>query len=232
MAVDEALLESAGERGTLTLRCYEWSEPTVSLGYFQALAERFHHAPSAKCPLVRRTTGGGAIVHDRELTYSLVAPANAPLVRDARSLYGVIHGALVDVLAARGICAELARPAKRPTSDPAADPFLCFQRRAEGDVLFAGHKIGGSAQRRHRRAILQQGSILLAASCAAPELPGLNDLAERPILPTQLSEQLWTRLGQLLGLRWTRGGLTSAEMERTVSSRAGRFSAAAWTGRA
>ena len=78
MALDEALLESAAERGSATLRFYRWSEPTLSLGYFQDYAERDSHAASRNCALVRRQTGGGAILHDRELTYSLAIPRAHP----------------------------------------------------------------------------------------------------------------------------------------------------------
>ncbi|HEY1784986.1 MAG TPA: lipoate--protein ligase family protein, partial [Pirellulales bacterium] len=71
MAVDEALVDDAAERGTCWLRFYGWSEPTLSLGYFQGHAERLVHRPSRHCPLVRRASGGGAILHDAEITYCL-----------------------------------------------------------------------------------------------------------------------------------------------------------------
>ena len=74
MAVDEALLETAASLGVPTLRFYQWQEPTMSLGYFQEYADRLRHAASAGCPTVRRASGGGAIMHDRELTYSLAVP--------------------------------------------------------------------------------------------------------------------------------------------------------------
>src|SRR5687767_13677741 len=73
MAVDEALLASAAA-GVATLRFYTWSQPTLSLGYFQHAHQRDAHAASRSCPLVRRASGGGAILHDRELTYSLAVP--------------------------------------------------------------------------------------------------------------------------------------------------------------
>jgi len=76
MGVDEALLESAARNGCVTLRFYEWSPATLSLGYFQTTADRQQHAPSRDCATVRRFSGGGAILHDHELTYSLAVPAN------------------------------------------------------------------------------------------------------------------------------------------------------------
>ncbi|HSQ54269.1 MAG TPA: lipoate--protein ligase family protein, partial [Gemmata sp.] len=72
MAGDETMLESASERGIATLRFYTWTEPTLSLGYFQPAADREQLSP---VPWVRRSTGGAGIVHHRELTYSFALPA-------------------------------------------------------------------------------------------------------------------------------------------------------------
>src|SRR5690242_18095105 len=83
MAIDEALLESAAGGGPLTLRFYQWSEPTLSLGYFQRYEDRSLHPASLDCPIVRRPTGGGAILHDKELTYSLALPGK--LARSRRA---------------------------------------------------------------------------------------------------------------------------------------------------
>lgn len=104
MAVDEALLAqaAAGELGAV-LRFYQWSPATLSLGYFQRYAERVEHPPSEHCAIVRRASGGGAILHDRELTYSLVLPAGHPLAARAEPLYRAVHQALIDVLATRGL---------------------------------------------------------------------------------------------------------------------------------
>jgi hypothetical protein len=86
MAVDEALLLDAIEDGSATLRFYQWSEPTLSLGYFQRYADRNQHHASRNCAIVRRQSGGGAILHDRELTYSLVLPPGHPLGRNPNGL--------------------------------------------------------------------------------------------------------------------------------------------------
>ena len=111
MAVDETLLEVAGQADRPVLRFYGWSSPTLSLGYFQGLGERWQHAASASCPLVRRATGGGAILHDRELTYSFVVRDEG--IGGHRALYDAFHETLVEVLATWGIVGavgdELAR---------------------------------------------------------------------------------------------------------------------------
>jgi lipoate-protein ligase A len=188
MAVDEALLESVARGGPATLRFYEWREPTLSLGYFQALADRDQHSASRSRPLVRRASGGGAILHDRELTYSIAIPLASRFGRAAYDLYTHVHQSLIETLAGVGVRAILhggtgtlhVASDARDTSAQPATPFLCFQRRTAGDVV-AGHrfadKIAGSAQRRQRGVMLQHGSILLARSTWAPELPGIAELA-------------------------------------------------------
>jgi lipoate-protein ligase A len=173
MAVDEMLLEAAAETGTATLRFYRWTPATLSLGYFQNAADRASHAASADCPVVRRASGGGALVHDAEVTYSLSLPTGHPLAADPETLYRRVHGSLVRLLGDLGFAAQLNERTVVPLG---REPFLCFERRATGDVLVGVHKICGSAQRRRRGAILQHGGVLLGRSTAAPGLPGLAEL--------------------------------------------------------
>ena len=171
MAVDEVLLEDA-ESGVATLRCYGWSKPTLSLGYFQRTAGRADHPASLVCPLVRRASGGGAILHDAELTYSFAAPIADRLGASAAGLYEAIHGAIVETLARFAVVAN----AFPGPAEEAASSFLCFQRRAAGDLMVGQSKIVGSAQRRHRQAILQHGSVLLGASRFARSCRGSRNL--------------------------------------------------------
>ena len=166
MAVDEVLLESAAS-GITTLRFYQWQEPTLSLGYFQFLADRQKHPASRDCPVVRRSTGGGAILHDQELTYSFSCPVQGI---DTQQFYQDIHRSLCVVLASFQVRARLwdATPGSSQES-----PFLCFQRRSPGDMVSGDVKIVGSAQRRRRGALLQHGSVLLRTSRHAPELSSI-----------------------------------------------------------
>ena len=106
MAVDEMLLERAQEQAAACLRFYGWSEPTLSLGYFQTYADRQEHPPSLPCAAVRRLTGGGAIVHDAELTYSIVLPGTHPLAAHRDELYQAVHGCLIEALERLGITAR------------------------------------------------------------------------------------------------------------------------------
>lgn len=229
MAVDEALLESAAG-GTTTLRFYQWSEPTLSLGYFQPLAARQQHAASQDSPLVRRASGGGAILHDQELTYSFAAPIRERFAQTVERLYYAFHESLLETLAELGVTAELCLP-ERSQQAPSREPFLCFQRRTKGDVLCAGQKICGSAQRRQRGAVLQHGSVLLRQSAAAPELAGVLQLSGVEIAASTLAS-LWTlRLTQQLGISLAPASLLPEEQTRVANYHEARFAASDWTQR-
>jgi lipoate-protein ligase A len=197
MAVDQALLASANSDGQVTLRFYRWAPATLSLGFFQYAEQRREHSASSNCPLVRRTTGGGAILHDRELTYSLCVPCTNRLSDAHQELYLHVHGALIEALRDWGIEASLHAGRER-TSQSA--PFLCFQRRSPGDIVLSGVKICGSAQRRLNAAILQHGSILISGSEHAPELPGVREASGLDVPVDLLQRRLTERLGQRLQL--------------------------------
>jgi lipoate-protein ligase A len=220
MAVDELLLADAIELGVPTLRFYQWSEPTLSLGYFQPYADRATHTASQACAVVRRQTGGGAILHDRELTYSLALPAAHRLARRAPDLYRAMHEAFIAAIASCDPTGQSAAQLRVRGHDAAVtdEPFLCFQRQAAGDVVFqrkAGTgiapsttgtepgrtpvwKVLGSAQRRHRGALLQHGSLLWNASPAAPELAGLKDLCSLTVEFDELTAAVSKEVAVLL----------------------------------
>ena len=229
MAVDEALLTSASESGQVTLRFYRWKEATLSLGYFQSHAQRMMHPASARCPLVRRATGGGAIVHHHELTYSFVAPLSDRLSADAEGLYCSFHETLIDTLGIFGVDAYLCQPVTSLPRDQ--EPFLCFQRRAKGDVLCGAFKITGSAQRRHGGAVLQHGSVLLMQSPQAPELPGVAELAGRVLTTVELATAWTPALASRLGVQFERGALTPAESGMAATVEREKFASAGWNER-
>lgn len=239
MAVDEALLEAAATKGQPTLRFYQWQEPTLSLGYFQEYEDRRLHEASAGCPTVRRSSGGGAILHDRELTYSLAVPEGHPLVADRLRTYRVIHESLIETLSDWGIEATLytcgMADADRKHSQSGAavplgrQPFLCFQRRSLGDVLAGGVKIAGSAQRRRRGAVLQHGSVLLARSAAAQELDGLEERTGKLIAADKLIEAWSARLAEVLTVEWSVSALSGDDQCRAAALDSEKYSTAAWT---
>ncbi|MEX2168491.1 MAG: hypothetical protein WD851_04225 [Pirellulales bacterium] len=240
MAADEVLFGSAAEQGIASLRFYRWDVPTLSLGYFQRYAEREAHSYSHSCPAVRRSTGGGAILHDRELTYSLALPRDNPLAANPDRLYNLVHVSLIIALnekfgAKSSVCVQLCESAR----SEGPQPFLCFQRRGQNDVVLAERsnsvvgewKIAGSAQRRRRGAVLQHGSVLLAKSSFAPELPGISDLTGQQIEPFELSDRWTARLSDELGLSMKPQPITAAEADfanRTVTEK---FASSLWTNR-
>jgi lipoate-protein ligase A len=227
MAVDEALLETAATSGQATLRFYQWQEPTLSLGYFQSLDDRQEHPTSQSCAVVRRASGGGAILHDRELTYSIAMPQPSGRLSEARHLYELCHQTLIATLAEYGISAALYRNCSSLRTDDHKDnvPFLCFQRRTCFDVVIGNTKIAGSAQRRRRGAVLQHGSVLLGHSPQAPELPGIQDTVGISMTPADLAQRWTPRLAQSLQLAVTSGSLLAAERERANVLSLRRFAA-------
>jgi lipoate-protein ligase A len=227
MAVDEALLESAADGGNFSLRFYRWLEPTLSLGYFQQYNDRLQHSASLNCPAVRRATGGGAILHDREITYSVAVPPGHRLAIKHLALYETIHAVLIDILAGCGIHARLCL-GEGPERDR-SQPFLCFQRRSPGDVLLSDVKIAGSAQRRCRGAVLQHGSVLLSRSTTAPELPGLAEVAEISLSFDQLVQAWSSKLAKTLSIQFQPGILTDSEQHRAIILEREKYDSTEWT---
>lgn len=212
MAYDEALLEAALQEALCCVRIYRWAEPTLSLGYFQSfdqhLRQRF-----AGLPVVRRLSGGGALIHHHEITYSLVVPAGHPLAHAPTRLYEEAHQAVISLLCQRGIAARLRGQAT------AANPFLCFGRGDPRDVLVADHKVLGSAQRRRRGAVLQHGALLLRRSPYAPDFPGIADLV--PSITESDLDSLDSAMGQAIAERLGRPRvIQAADLPASVRVRA------------
>ncbi|MBN1436029.1 MAG: lipoate--protein ligase family protein [Sedimentisphaerales bacterium] len=162
MAVDEAILNSVNDHtAPPTLRFYQWDQPTISLGYFQKFAEvADQHSDVARLPVVRRQTGGGAILHDDELTYSLVLPLDLGNQHtDIEKLYGIVHDSFIQSLAWFGINAEYRGGDDRGNAQ--RGPFFCFARTHRLDLVVGPDKLLGSAQRRMKNAVLQHGSLII-----------------------------------------------------------------------
>ncbi len=231
MAVDDALLESAGQGGAATLRFYQWQPATLSLGYFQKFAARDEHPPSSQIPVVRRATGGGAIVHDRELTYSFATPIRNRFSSESQDLVRLFHESLVAAFCDLGVHAAICGDIARKTS---AEPFLCFQRRNPLDIVIATDKVVGSAQRTRHGVLLQHGSILLARSSFAEELPGVMDVSKANAQgPTfdhiELASRWSKRLGEQLDLKLIASSLPQSERTRATSVEQQRFANDTWT---
>lgn len=178
MAIDQALLAQASREQRPIVRIYRWQEPTLTLGYFQEYAAREKHAESLPLAVVRRASGGGAIVHHHDWTYSICVPSSllSSNIGASKPVYDTLHGAAIKWLSNYGIEAKQF-DAKTCSSNSAAEcRFLCFERRSEGDLVVGDTKVLGSAQRRKYDSLLQHGSLLLSKSDFAPSLNGLFEL--------------------------------------------------------
>jgi lipoyl(octanoyl) transferase len=162
MATDHALLDRASETAAdeAVLRIYAWERPTLSFGLHERSRIPREAFVAQGADAVRRPTGGRALLHHREVTYSVTAPvpADAPAVGLGES-YREINALLRGALARLGVMAEEA-PRRGRASAPDGAP--CFAEPNVGELVVDGRKLVGSAQRRDARALLQHGSILLA----------------------------------------------------------------------
>ncbi len=161
MAVDEAVLEAAGSGDSLpTLRLYAWEPACLSLGYAQPVRDvdldRLH---ARGWDLVRRPTGGRAVLHVDELTYSVTGPLEEPrLAGTVLESYNRLAAALTQALCTLGLPVQVqehAKPAGR-TANP-----VCFEMPSTYEITIGGKKLVGSAQARRKGGVLQHGSLPL-----------------------------------------------------------------------
>lgn len=183
MAVDELLLAHAADTGECIFRVYGWSEPTLSFGRNQRALGLYEprRLADAGITAVRRPTGGRALLHHREITYSVAAPT---VTASLRAAYLDLNALVVDGLRRLGIAVEIAGEMARAIPP---GPLPCFDAPSPGEITAAGRKLVGSAQWRTERALLQHGSILLAddqsrlpslASVPLPRVPAPATLTE------------------------------------------------------
>ncbi|MBI3456887.1 MAG: lipoate--protein ligase family protein [Candidatus Rokubacteria bacterium] len=244
MAIDEALLRSriAGD-GRPTLRFFGWAPPTVSLGYGQPVDGRIDLAACARLGvgLVRRPTGGSAILHESpasEVTYSVAARAgDFPGGDDLLETYRILATALAAGLARLGVQAEVV-PRVRGAGAPS--PTFCFARTGAYEIAVAGKKLVGSAQRRQGGALLQHGSILLDADPGrlGAVFPGVVEpmsgvttaavVLGRRVGFDEVVGALTAGFGEALG-PLVPGGLSLAERELATRLVTEKYASDAWT---
>jgi len=160
MAIDEAIFIGREKLALpATLRFYGWRPAAVSIGYFQRIEDLcLEEYKRQKLTIVRRFTGGGAILHRNEITYSLACPTNEFIAfSNIKETQQLVHQAIILALQSLRINAQLKR---KQTKKPA--PYFCFVNPAKDDVVEDGQKIVGSAQRRRKRAFFQHGSIKIS----------------------------------------------------------------------
>lgn len=162
MAVDEAILESVSSKMQFpTLRLYDWFPYTLSLGHAQHVADvNISTLQDHNWTLVRRPTGGRAILHADEMTYSVCAPLDDPSIGGGvLESYQKISNALLLALEIIGINAESKQ--KKPSDSTLSQDPVCFQFPSDYEITYKEKKLIGSAQARKKNGVLQHGTIPL-----------------------------------------------------------------------
>jgi lipoate-protein ligase A len=198
MAVDEELLARAQAGDEMpVLRFYGWTPPAVSLGRFQKVENAVDTDACKRLgfDIVRRITGGRAVLHYHELTYSIISRTDNPLfLPDVLGTYKTIAAGLIAGLKNLGIHADMvsrlgrhAALVKKGTRDPS-----CFSSPSWYEILVRGKKIVGSAQRRVTGAFLQHGSVLIGydPSLEAQVIPGSGALEAATCIERELGRDV------------------------------------------
>ena len=208
MALDEALLLSPDDQPVL--RFYTWEPDALSLGYFQRWAriDERHHAST----VVRRLTGGGAIHHANELTFSIAARLDHPLYRGpVGDSYARIHGILAHALADFGIEARLRE--ERSVASDRSDTSMCFHESTPLDLIWDERKGVGSAQRRSGGRVLHHGSIKLGTTPLEGDVAQVWNHAG-DLGPKELARRIMASFEELEGTGFEASEPTAAEHER------------------
>ena len=253
MAVDEALLLSyeAGQSPP-TLRVYTWFSPTLSLGYAQNVEKEVDVAACRQhgVSLVRRPTGGRAVLHDQEATYSVVMPLRlSDREASITEHYHRIGLALAAALRHTGLAVRLERPSVLAAAPRSASP-ACFAAMSRYELSATGRKLVGSAQKRGRRSLLQHGSIPLSMdrqrlfAClrvpadrrtqllreAYASMVAVNEVAPAPLNAAALHRALRQGFAECLidGAELITGDLSPAERRLAEELRHAKYSTDAW----
>jgi lipoate-protein ligase A len=243
MAIDEALATLCGD--SAILRFYAWEAPTLSIGFSQRSADiDLTACRKSAVHVVRRPTGGRAVLHEQELTYSLILPLRHTWARiSIAESYRRINGCLLRGLEMLGLEAKVG--CRQRQVDGALSPF-CFPAILQHEVLADGKKVIGSAQRRFPAALLQQGSILLdfdptgildlvrpdERAAAAEALGTVGSLREAlGWLPTRVEVETAIRGGfaEEMGVEFVDGALRPEEFGLSVELAALRYRVEDWT---
>lgn len=253
MAIDQAIMEAVAEgRAAPTLRFYAWDPPCLSLGYTQPLADVDAERLSALgWDVVRRLTGGRAILHTDELTYSVTVAADDPIVSgDIVASYRRISSAFVEALRRLGAQPEAGKRAEASTG---AKGPVCFEVPSHYEITLDGKKLIGSAQVRKFGAVLQHGTLPLTGDIARIcDALSFDDDAQRATARARVYERATTlegALGRAVGWREaaasvgaafaetfglafeTATALTPGEAARAETLAAEQYATAAWNGR-
>ena len=225
MALDEAMLLAHSAGLTIpTLRLYRWSPPAVSIG----LLQRIETVNESACSqfgfdIVRRPSGGGAVLHQHEVTYAVVVDGRiCPEGSSVMATYRWLAKGLIAGLRKLGVEASLPNSNDQSRLSPHFIASFCFARTSAADLTVGGLKLGGSAQARRRYFLLQHGSIPLQLDIEAIErvfgLSGrkdftcLEEVLKRRVSPCEFVEALVAGFSEALGVSFIVSGLTPTEL--------------------
>jgi lipoate-protein ligase A len=251
MARDEALLRAAGAGGALpTLRLYAWDPPTLSLGFGQRVRDADVERLTAQgWGLVRRLTGGRAILHTDELTYSITLPGGHPLAQgNVVESYRRISAALAAMARALGADTR-AEPAE---DEQGAGSAVCFETPSHYELTVNGRKLVGSAQARRFGGLLQHGAIPLfgdpgrivdglafaddvtreeARASVRVRAVTLSEAAGRLVTWSEAADALCDAVERAFNVRLQAGQMTAAEQDTARAIEADVYGAWSWTAR-
>ncbi|RME90065.1 MAG: lipoate--protein ligase family protein [Anaerolineae bacterium] len=252
MAVDEAILEHVGRGDSLpTLRLYAWEPPCLSLGFAQPFAEvNLVALREHGWDVVRRPTGGRAILHTDELTYAVIAPPEDPrVVGSVLESYRRLAAALLEALRRLGLEPEI--KGETPGAGNAPNP-VCFEVPSSYEITVGGKKLIGSAQSRRREGVLQHGSLPLTGDLTRitrallfPDEAARREAAERLLARATTVERAlgrrvtWEAAAQAfvgafetaLGIQFAPGELSASEEERARELMREKYEHPSWTER-
>ncbi len=250
MAVDEAVFRGAIRKTSPpTLRFYGWRTPAVSVGRFQDAAREIDFDACCRLgiDLVRRPTGGKAVLHERELTYAVIAGDDLPLFPpDILETYRIISGCIARALAECGIRAEMEAAGRVAGEEPLDTSCFSFPSRYE--LLVTGRKICGSAQTRSQGVFLQHGALLMefdpGRTCDVILPHGdrerqidrlrnaVTSVREQATIPPADEETLCRAIRngftEVLGIRFREGALTPDEEALTDELMTKKYGSESW----
>ncbi|MHB8927194.1 MAG: lipoate--protein ligase family protein [Bacillota bacterium] len=254
MAVDEAIMTAHG-RGLVppTLRFYTWQPAAVSIGYFQSLEREIdvETCRRAGFGIVRRLTGGRAVLHDDELTYSITI-AESILPGSVLATYRYLSRGLLAGFRLIRVRADLTNPPSRGMAAPHGPSAACFDAPSWYELTAAGKKIVGSAQTRKNGVILQHGAIILgldldklmatlrfpsdqvrerARQTLAAKAGGIDEAAGRRIDAGELAVAMAAGFTAGLGLVLEPGDLTAEELRLADEFERTKYSQNVWNWR-
>ncbi len=248
MALDESLLEAvACGDSPPVLRFYRWRPATVTIGYAQSVVSDLDLdvCREAGLDVVRRSTGGRAVLHDHEVTYAVIAPLNSRhFGNSVLDCYRVIAEILGETLRQLGLPAQLV-PGRPKGGHRNPVKALCFSAPSQYELVIGGCKVAGSAQKRHGQAFLQHGSLPLEmnvdllrkalrmapleSTAQSENIGWLNRWCDVPLSIDAVEQRLTAVFAERMQIEWQHSVPTEAEERRAGILYRERFGNPSWT---